>query len=344
MSAGSQLSLSHLFDNPPTRKATGQCIDCGGDAPLRKRSFDKFRKRCFDCEIAKRNACSLLCQRKAKSGEVKPAIDVPGVPYVCTDCGEEKIGPGKGRPRKRCGDCASASIDTYRRERRAKISAATDGELLAIKMRNKAAARKRLEESVRQRRSQLRCKQCGGSVAVDAKRYRFCSEDCAKKNVAERKLSAKLQERGLAEWPEKDCQECGDKFVAIPCSDKERRFCSRKCGKKNGLRIKSKKRRARMFTLAYFEFSPMEIYRRDGWKCTVCGVDTPETALGTGADDEPNMDHIVPLSRGGDHHPANTRCLCRKCNIDKGALLDKEWNAKKRARAKAEKNAARKVA
>ncbi|MFC5490617.1 HNH endonuclease [Dokdonella soli] len=31
------------------------------------------------------------------------------------------------------------------------------------------------------------------------------------------------------------------------------------------------------------------------------------------------MDHVIPLSLGGTHTWHNTQCLCRSCNVSKGA-------------------------
>lgn len=37
------------------------------------------------------------------------------------------------------------------------------------------------------------------------------------------------------------------------------------------------------------------------------------------------IDHIVPLSRGGKHEPENLAPACRSCNRSKGAKLLSEW-------------------
>ncbi len=45
--------------------------------------------------------------------------------------------------------------------------------------------------------------------------------------------------------------------------------------------------------------------------CWYCGAPlTPLTAT---------IDHVVPKSRGGTHHPQNLRLACRFCNIAKGS-------------------------
>ena len=50
------------------------------------------------------------------------------------------------------------------------------------------------------------------------------------------------------------------------------------------------------------------IKRRDGYRCTDCGVDVK------GRRTPYEIHHIVPRSLGGTEHPANLRTLCSKCH------------------------------
>lgn len=64
-----------------------------------------------------------------------------------------------------------------------------------------------------------------------------------------------------------------------------------------------------------------QILRRDNYECRLCGRSAKE-----GADLE--VDHIVPVARGGDNHPSNLWTLCFECNRGKGTLslyALKEW-------------------
>lgn len=73
----------------------------------------------------------------------------------------------------------------------------------------------------------------------------------------------------------------------------------------------------------------ISVFKRDGWRCQSCGCDTPRALMGTLNDNAPELDHIVPLSAGGPHTQGNTQCLCRVCNILKGAMPMRdftEWN------------------
>jgi 5-methylcytosine-specific restriction endonuclease McrA len=35
----------------------------------------------------------------------------------------------------------------------------------------------------------------------------------------------------------------------------------------------------------------------------------------------PELDHIIPLAKGGDHTKSNVQCVCASCNRKKGARL-----------------------
>lgn len=74
------------------------------------------------------------------------------------------------------------------------------------------------------------------------------------------------------------------------------------------------KRKARMRGVTAESVSPTRVFERDGWRCRLCGISTPRAKRGTTAHDAPELDHIVPLARGGPHTYANTQCACRECN------------------------------
>lgn len=51
--------------------------------------------------------------------------------------------------------------------------------------------------------------------------------------------------------------------------------------------------------------------KRDRFQCTYCGA--------PGTDAELEIDHIIPVARGGSHHISNLTTACRTCNQKKGA-------------------------
>ncbi len=58
------------------------------------------------------------------------------------------------------------------------------------------------------------------------------------------------------------------------------------------------------------------ILERDRFRCSACGVDAT-SSNGVRID----VDHIVPVSKGGKTTPANLRTLCSDCNNGKGNLI-----------------------
>ena len=49
-----------------------------------------------------------------------------------------------------------------------------------------------------------------------------------------------------------------------------------------------------------------EVFQRDGYRCRECGASKDETSL--------EIDHIVPVARGGTNDIDNLQTLCRECN------------------------------
>ena len=57
------------------------------------------------------------------------------------------------------------------------------------------------------------------------------------------------------------------------------------------------------------------ILRRDGFRCQLCGATAADGA-------KLEVDHIVPISKGGLTEPANLRTLCSQCNRGKQDKFD----------------------
>lgn len=56
-----------------------------------------------------------------------------------------------------------------------------------------------------------------------------------------------------------------------------------------------------------------EVLRRDGFTCQYCGAKAPDVEL--------QIDHVVPVSLGGDDHPSNLVASCVDCNIGKASTM-----------------------
>lgn len=59
------------------------------------------------------------------------------------------------------------------------------------------------------------------------------------------------------------------------------------------------------------------LYAAQEGRCAYCGVEVGQNY---------DVDHIVPLSRGGGNGPDNLAIACPSCNRSKGSKLLEEWN------------------
>ena len=67
-------------------------------------------------------------------------------------------------------------------------------------------------------------------------------------------------------------------------------------------------------------FAPRDVYERDNWTCQLCRLPV-DPRLAWPHPMSASVDHIVPLSQGGDHSLANVQCAHLRCNIIKGDQL-----------------------
>lgn len=112
---------------------------------------------------------------------------------------------------------------------------------------------------------------------------------------------------------------CSDECVAV----RKRRY-NRELQRRFG---GSQMSRARKRGCARERVDRISIFERDGWRCQACGAETPRALMGTNDDDAPELDHKVPLSKGGGHVKDNVHTLCRVCNCLKGAMKWEEFIA-----------------
>jgi len=105
-------------------------------------------------------------------------------------------------------------------------------------------------------------------------------------------------------------------YTCTPCGAASRAASSRE---------NKGRRRARKRGAPCERFTRQEIFERDDWTCYLCG----RLALGEWNDpDEPTIDHIQPLAKGGAHTRINVACCCRRCNSLKIDFTFDEYRAR----------------
>lgn len=155
------------------------------------------------------------------------------------------------------------------------------------------------------------CANCGTSFATTYTKAAFCSRAC--KDIA-RKAAAKAAT--LAAKPDRSCVWCGSTMPKTMRSDAK--YCSADCNMQAHRRTRNYRRRAGEDAPLRPRKQPLprlaDIDKRDGHRCGICGGKTdltikhPDPLFVT-------LDHIVPLSRGGDPlDPANLRVAHLRCN------------------------------
>lgn len=66
----------------------------------------------------------------------------------------------------------------------------------------------------------------------------------------------------------------------------------------------------------YEKVDRFKVYKKAWYQCYLCRCQVFVTPLQV--DRAATLDHVIPLSKGGDHTYSNTRCCCRGCNLKKG--------------------------
>jgi len=162
-------------------------------------------------------------------------------------------------------------------------------------------------------------------------RARVCCSSCEKMLVpGPGSLAQPTCQECRRKARERTCESCGEKFVARGRDRPENpnRFCSVKCrvaartmyehpraASKASTRARKAQRR-----LTWDGVTDQQIFERDGWVCRIPGCGRPiQPELRHPDPGSASIDHIVPLSRGGDDTAANKRAAHLVCNTRRGA-------------------------
>lgn len=123
------------------------------------------------------------------------------------------------------------------------------------------------------------------------------------------------------------CQRCSSKFIIKSSGTRFGGKLTRcnQCADDHAKEAKRAERSRRKALLRGADrgdlIDPVDVLKAFKWKCYICGVSTPKKLRGSYEDNAPEVDHIIPLSKGGGHVLSNLACACRKCNIEKSDII-----------------------
>lgn len=170
------------------------------------------------------------------------------------------------------------------------------------------------------------CQNCSSAFTARRKGVQCCSEACADALLAAKGEAhlARLRAKSAAlrAATKLTCKCCGRSFK--PKSNLREKYCGKTCAARTARQTESAKaakqaakalRRMRRQMSTVELFSATRVFERDGWQCQGCGCDTPKDLRGKNVDNSPELDHVVPLAKGGEHSMRNAQTLCRVCNI-----------------------------
>lgn len=239
---------------------------------------------------------------------------------ACAHCAAQIVDSGRGRPRK---FCSTACREQAYRAAKGVIRRWADGMPAC-----------RIEHS---------CLYCDGTFRPKrAGRTRFCCRACAfawKTAVAALTKPAvfrvyrrpRAEESPAAVKRIRRCPDCGagpietrahrcDECRATRFDQARRRAIAagRQRRREDGTKAAERKaRKLKMRGVAVEAVNPIVVLDRDKWTCQLCGTKTPKRLRGTYESRAPEIDHIVPISQGGEHSYSNVQCACRACNLSK---------------------------
>ena len=253
------------------------------------------------------------------------ADPLPSIATSCVQCGVSVFPEGRStRPRMLCLDCRPRSTRTVT-VICVHCSKAFSYEHRQGRHRTLCSAACRIE------RHKLVAREVNGAVSWEdeLERRRLSGEETARRDALNKEIMVyRLWGRGFGrgrgsrkyqQWGERSRQPCVDCGKAVgprqtrtqpakrcdACRLECKREWQRTCRRRREALVKG----ARVETI-----HGIKVFERDGWVCHICGEMTDKERKGTHHPRAPEIDHVVPLSKGGEHSYANLACAHVRCN------------------------------
>ena len=290
--------------------ATTLCLQCESAITFK---VTRGRKPCY-CSAA----CRQELYRRRREGLIPPSANLPRrprtkrQPHPCEYCGETTQ-----RPRFCSVKCSQVA-----RDRRRGIA-----ERKKPQIRQCVVCFSEFSWISRGDRDAGKCctRECGFELRRQ-RGERTRAWTTAREEFARWARRARARQRPTRPEIVKTCRECRaevgkGKQRCEPCRDRHAKLSRVRFKRTEAYRAARRAAKARRRAIERGteaeRFDPFEVFQRDGWRCHMCGRSTPQRLRGTFKPNAPELDHIVPLAKGGKHTRANTACACRSCNGNK---------------------------
>lgn len=260
----------------------------------------KVRERVIDSKLLPHERpcwcqeCKRAYHKAHRSRQQKNGVEYKSF-STCEQCGEKC-----SRRARHCRSCVAAGVKRTRPGRRVLLC------LCGNRRTNPTSKLCRtcyLAQATKTKKTRVVCQRCRKTFASKTQRYNVC-QACRRKAQDQKQLPNLWKPQIIRGR----CTHCGagcEAFVCSSCKLKNKRIHSRI--------YKNRSRGARTSG----RYDKREIAIRDGWLCHICGGSVSPHLWGLIDPDAPNIDHIIPISRGGSDTAENVKLAHRLCNMRK---------------------------
>ena len=152
----------------------------------------------------------------------------------------------------------------------------------------------------------------GGNIASRWAERIFCSSDCQIRSRIACLTFAKTTDKDL--FYEQRCETCGKAYIAFHKLIDQRKYCSKNCNKRMNEAGRSARKRGATTT----EKDAIKTLMQSKHKvCGICGLSIPKNARFPHPKSL-SIDHIIPISKGGQHTLDNVQLAHLSCNVRRG--------------------------